>query len=39
MTTFTRVSDSGSDAGAATLITLQPLGFFSLTPVRTKPGI
>ena len=38
MTTFTRIDDSGSDAGAATLITLQELGFFSLTAVRTQAG-
>ena len=38
MTTFTRISDSGSAAGAATLITLQGLGFFSLTAVRTDAG-
>ena len=38
MTTFTRISDSGSAAGAATLITLQDLGFFSLTALRTDAG-
>ncbi len=38
MTTFTRISDSGSAAGAATHIKLQGLGFFSLTAVRTDAG-
>ena len=38
MTTFTRIDDSGSDAGAATLIALQELGFFSLTALRTDAG-
>jgi hypothetical protein len=34
-TNFTRVSDGGSAAGAATEITLNELGFFSLSAVRT----
>ena len=38
MTTFTRVSDSGSAAGAASHITIQDLSFFSLTAVRTGAG-
>ena len=37
-TTFTRVNDSGSDAGAATRITLNELGFFTLSAVRTGAG-
>jgi hypothetical protein len=37
-TTFERVSDSGSTAGAATQITLNDLGFFSLSAVRTAAG-
>jgi hypothetical protein len=37
-TTFTRVSDSGSMAGEATHITLNGLGFFSLTAVRDSAG-
>ena len=38
MTTFTRVSDSDRLAGDATCITLNELGFFSLTAVRTGAG-
>ncbi|WP_427017123.1 hypothetical protein ACQCSX_00135 [Pseudarthrobacter sp. P1] len=38
MTTFTRVGDSGALAGAATNITIEELGFFSLTAVRTGSG-
>jgi hypothetical protein len=37
-TTFTRVSDSGSMAGEASHITLNGLGFFSLTAVRASDG-
>jgi hypothetical protein len=38
MTTFTRVGDSGSLAGEATDITIEELGFYSLTAVRTGSG-
>src|ERR1700687_3246533 len=38
MTTFMRVSDSDGLAGDATHITLNELGFFSLTAVRTGAG-
>ena len=38
MTTLTRVSDSGSAAGAATGIAIEELGAFSLTAVRTGAG-
>jgi hypothetical protein len=37
-TTFTRVNDSDARAGAATRITLNELGFFSLSAVRTAAG-
>jgi hypothetical protein len=37
-TTFTRVNDSDAHAGAATRITLNELGFFSLSAVRTAAG-
>jgi len=39
MTTFTRVGDSGSLAGAATDIAIEELGFYSLTAVKTGSGI
>lgn len=38
MTTFARISDSDALAGDATHITLNELGFFSLTAVRTGSG-
>lgn len=38
MTTFTRIGDSGALAGEATDITVEDLGFYSLTAVRTGSG-